>query len=246
MKNKLKNLFNKIANMLFPENLKCIFCGDDIPDFDSKPFCDKCEKSLPINNGKKCKICDLEISGESEVCDFCKTNHKFFDKTFAPFKYEGDVQKAVIKFKGENAKYLAKPMASLIVKYLGDEMNNIDFVVPVPSSEKSMKRRGYNQCNLLAKEIEKLSGKEVRYDLLVKDKETAEQKNLPFAERKTNIESAFKLLTHKRTKGKNILLIDDVMTTGATANACARLLKPHCNKVYVAVFARNTISPTKK
>ena len=108
-KEKIKKFFTKtltIANKtLFPEEIKCIFCGKDINHFSEKPFCNECENNLPFNDGKRCKICDMPIAGESEVCDFCKSNHKSFNKARSPFKYESKVRNLIINFKSKNKKY---------------------------------------------------------------------------------------------------------------------------------------------
>lgn len=242
----MKIFLDKLLNLLFPKNLKCIFCGKDIPNFNEKPYCDHCEKNLPFNNGHKCKICDMEIVGEGEVCELCKTNHKSFDKACSVFKYEGKVRNIILKLKDSNAKYLVHPMAKLMSNTLPDSMKDFDLIIPVPSSAKSMKKRGYNHAKLLAEEISKLTNVEMRSDILIKHKETLPQKSLSFKERHKNLVDAFKLTSRKDIKDKTILLIDDVMTTSATSNACSHLLKRHCKKVYVLTFARNTINFDKK
>lgn len=246
MKEFFKTLMKKITNLLFPEKIKCAFCGKDVPDFDNKPYCDECEENLPFNNEHRCKICDMEIVGKGDICDFCKHNKKSFDKARAPFKYEGTIRSTVLKFKNDNAKYLAYPMALLMSNSLPNEMKDFDLIVPVPTTEKVLKKRGYNQSLLLANEIGKLMDKPVRSDILLKIKDTPAQKELSFKDRKKNLVGAFKILHRKDIKDKKILLIDDVMTTSATANCCGNLLKHHCNKVFVLTFARNVINFDKK
>ena len=239
-------MFKAINQALFPEEIKCIFCDKDINHFPEKPYCDECERTLPFNNGKRCKKCDMEIYGESEVCDFCKSNHKIFDKTRAVFKYDDVVRRTVINFKDSNQKYLAKPMAFLMFQSLTDDMQNFDVIIPIPLSEKSLKKRHYNQSELLAKEISKLSNKPILTDVLLKTKETQHQKELSYKDRQKNLSEAFKIEHRKEIKDKNILLVDDVMTTGATANTCSEILKKFCKKVYVVTFARNTLDFSRK
>lgn len=241
----MKKILNKLANLLFPEKIKCMFCGKDIPDFDNKPYCDECENTLPFNKDNRCKICDLEIISNSKICDYCKHTHKTFDKARAPFKYEARVRKTVLKLKSDNAKYLAVPMAKLMVNSLDEDMKEIDFIIPVPMTDKSIKRRGYNQASLLANEIGKILNKPVRSDILIKVKDSNPQKELNFKDRQNNLKGVFSINNRKDIKSKNILLVDDVMTTSATANICSDLLKRHCNKVFVSVFARSMVKNNK-
>lgn len=239
--NVLKKMLNKLSELLFPKKIRCIFCGKDINNFDEKPYCDECESVLPFNNSHRCKLCDMEITHEGEVCELCKSSHKSFYKARAPFKYEDEVRSLILKFKNNNAKYLIEPMAKLMYNSLSKDMLNFDLIIPVPMTDKAKKKRGYNQASLLAKEISLLSNKPLREDILIKLKDSAPQKELNFKDRQKNLDGVFKVLNRKDLKSKNVLLVDDVMTTSATANVCSDLLKRHCGKVYVLVFARNTI-----
>lgn len=241
MKNKLKNCWNKILEFLFPSNLKCIFCGRDVP---SKDFCccEDCLHKLPFNIGQKCKICDDEIFGDGSICDNCKSHHKKFDKAIAPFVYEGDVKKIVLKLKNDNAKYLTPHMAKFMVNRLKQETFSFDLILPVPLSQKSLNKRKYNQASLLAEEIAKLTNSAYNNTVLIKEKETKHQKELGFLDRQNNLHNAFKVVDKNAIINKNILLVDDVMTTGATSNECAKTLKKYANKVYVLTFARNRLT----
>lgn len=247
MVQQMKNIFTKLKNfvckILFPEEIKCIFCGKDIPNFENKPYCQDCEKTLPFNNSeKRCKICDMEIAGESEVCDICRNHHKAFDKTRAVFKYEGVIRKRIINLKSDKQTFLAKPLASLIAKTLPEDMQNFDVIIPIPLSEKSFKKRGYNQSELLAIEIQKHFQKPLLTNVLIKDKDTKAQKNLSFKERQENMIGVFKIQNRKLIKDQIILLVDDVMTTSATTNVASDILKKFAKKVYVLTIARKTIT----
>lgn len=233
--------FNKILNLIFPSKIKCILCGEDVKDFDNDPICDDCKKDEIFNNSQiRCKICDQPFYGEGEYCENCKQHHKAFDKATAPFIYIGKIRSLVLKFKSNNARYLAYPMAKLMVDRLKTEnMLDFDVIIPVPMSEKSLKKRGYNQALLLADEIGKILNKPVKNDLLIKVKETKHQKELNFVSRQENLSSAFKLTKFKDIKDKNVLLVDDILTTCATANTCSEVMRKHAQKIYIATFARN-------
>lgn len=236
--NIIKKCWNAILEFFFPSNLTCMFCGRDV----SSPkicYCQNCAESLPFNLGKRCKICDDVVCGDSEVCDSCKSHHKSFDKAVSPFSYEGSVKALVLKLKNDNAKYLAPQMAALMAERLYAENFDFDLIVPTPLSQKSFNKRSFNQAELLAKELGKIFNLPVDTASFVKEKETKHQKELGFSDRQKNLQNAFKIKDKVKLLHKKILLVDDVMTTGATANECAKTLKKVADKVFVVTFARN-------
>lgn len=230
---------NKLLNIFFPLKIKCIFCGRDIPDFDNEPFCKECKKESFFNNSvNRCKTCDMPITTKNDYCENCKKERRHFDKITSPFIYTGNVRRLIIRFKSNNAKYLAFPMAKLMTQRIAEEKFEFDLIIPVPLSEKSYKKRKYNQAELLANEIGKILNKPVRNDILFKVKETSHQKELGFEDRQRNLRGAYNVKNWKEFDKKNILLVDDVVTTCATANTCSKLLKKHAKSVFVASFAR--------
>lgn len=243
-KRNLKTTINKMAkflsDLLFPENLKCIFCGTDIPNFDEKPYCENCEKQIALNDGNRCMICDQPIHNEAKVCDFCQKDKRFFKKAFCPFLYDGAVKNAILKLKFSNRRYLAKPLAKFIAKRIQDSKTQIDLVTYVPMTRKSEKKRSFNQSKLLATEISELLGVPL-ISTLVKVKDVKNQKDLNFQERKRNIRDCFKLENPKMKSVGNILIVDDVITTCATINTCAAILSKHAKSVYVCAIAREYV-----
>ena len=220
-KEKLNTFSEKILDLLFPSNIKCIFCGKDKPNEDY--FCENCLNDKIFNLGNKCIKCDTSIKEGNIICDNCKSVKKYFEKCFCPLIYKDNVKKSILKFKDDNAKYLAKPFADLIHKRILEENVDFDIIVPVPSHEKTVAKRGYNPALLIAEEISKLSNKPVE-KVLVKNVLSKNQKNLTFSERQTNLENCMKLVDKEIIKNKNILIVDDIITTCATINACASLL----------------------
>lgn len=228
---------NFALDALFPSDLKCIFCERDIPDYYHQPFCDECEKVV-LNTGNRCMFCDVQIPDGNKLCDFCAQNHRAFEHAFCPLVYREQVRSTMLKFKNDNARYLAKPLARLVcARIFADDMK-IDLVVPVPTKPKTLKSRGYNQSELLAKEIANLLGCEFA-NIVTKVKDTADQKSLKYAKRLTNLEGSFELVDKKILKGKNVLIVDDIMTTGSTLNEIAKLMKGKAAHIYVAAAARD-------
>ena len=132
-------------------------------------------------------------------------------------------------------------MPRLMSDRINQESFSFDLIIPVPLSQKSLAKRKYNQSQLLADELGKIFDKPVDDSVLIKIKETKHQKNLNISQRKTNLHGAFKIQNKRAVFGKNVLLVDDVVTTGATANECSSVLKKYAKRVWVVCFARNPL-----
>lgn len=230
-----------LLHALFPERIKCIFCGRDINHFEEQPYCEDCAKLPIFNDGPRCKFCDMQIKNGNTVCDFCGKKHKAFEQTFCPLLYQDYARRSILTFKSDNGRYLAYPFAKLILARISESKVSIDIIIPIPTHEKTKKQRGYNQADILAEEIGKLLDKPVRNDLIQKVKQTQAQKTLAYRERLKNVIDCFTLTDKDAVKDKNILLVDDVMTTGATLNAAAKLLKGVASHIYVAAIARDVL-----
>lgn len=237
---KIKDIFNKISyffeKFLYPDDIKCIFCGKDIPNFYEKPYCNSCEKSVTFNKNHTCKICALPIKNEAQVCDFCQTQKRYFKKAFIPFLYQGKIRESVLSFKFDNRRYLAKGFAVEMAKLLKCE--NFDFITFVPMTLNKLKERGFNQAEKLANELSNILHIPC-FETLKKNIETKEQKNLTYMERSKNLENAFTIINKDLVENKKILLVDDIVTTCATVNACACKLSKYTNNIYVSAIARN-------
>ncbi len=236
---KIKKFTNKVLDIVFPNDFKCILCGKDLPD-DSSIFCSECMQSDIFNEGNRCIKCDTMIKEGNIICDHCKSQKRYFEKCVAPLNYNNIVKAAILKFKDDNARYLITPFAKLMIERLKQENFQFDIIVPVPSHPKTIRRRGYNPPFLLAKEIGKLLNKPV-VKALNKNLLTSKQKRLDFEERQTNLRDSMTLVDKTLIKGKNILIVDDIITTCATINTCASLLKG-AKKIYACGVARTNLS----
>lgn len=229
---------NKVLDALFPDNFKCILCGKDIPDGD---ICDKCNQEEIYNNKNRCVVCDTPIKEGNIICDHCKNKHneRNFEKLYCPFIYDGNIRKALLQFKSDGAKYLAKSFAKYIAERLTVDQVDFDIIIPVPSHIDSVKKRGYNPALVLAQELSKLTNKPVE-DVLYKTRKTKNQKYLDYGERQDNLNNSIILLNKSVIKNKNILIVDDIITTGATIQACAKLLLT-AKSISGCAVARRTI-----
>ncbi|MBI4835473.1 MAG: ComF family protein [Planctomycetes bacterium] len=209
-------------------------------------LCPECLGQItPINESNVCLKCGMSLgphSGKRDNCPSCNTMHFLFSGTSAYGEYKDALKDIILLYKYGKQKLLAETLAKCLAERLEKEkeiLGKIDIIVPVPLTKAKEKQRGFNQCELIAGYLGRHFGKPVSKGSLVRIKETPAQASLSRAQRIENLKDAFKAMGAEEFKGKNILLVDDVMTTGATAGEVSRVLK-HSNakSIYVAVLAR--------
>lgn len=207
----------------------CDSCGAELFDYPTHRLCKKCEEKLLTTGEKFCDKCGRQTQTVG-VCLTCKSHAPKFTKAFSPFPYLGTAAKLVNRMKNGSPR-LALYFGEKSAEYLLSRTEEKEFlIVPVPTTEKRLKERGYNQAEELAKSVScalERAGKSVALDceVLQKKRENAAQKKLGFTERAKNIAGAFHLHKRKTVQDKTVLLIDDIMTTGATGSACAELMR---------------------
>ena len=202
---------------------KCMLCGRDL--FNNQTgFCPSCVKTVVFNNGHTCIRCGTKIAPTQSYCANCNFDKVYFDKAYSPFSYEEGIVKVIHRVKFGGYAGLLPTLAKYV--YFTAEKYNVTFdeVCFVPMTQSGIKQRGYNQAQLLATHYCQLIGK-TPLDVLEKVKETSRQEQLGRAERKKNVDNAYAVTNKQAVKSKTILLIDDVKTTGATLNNCAKALK---------------------
>ena len=237
----MAKFFKKTANLiketLFPENYTCEICGIEI--FKDR-LCHDCAETVEFNNGKTCPTCGRKTA-KSEICIECKAHLPQFKRAVSAMNYSDGAVRLIAKFKNGHA-YLAGYFAELIAPHL-ENLPHFDGIVYVPMTEKAKSRRGYNQAELLANHISEITGVPVLKDAVVKHKETAEQKDLFRSERVKNLSECFKADSNS-VKGKTILAVDDVLTTGATLDALTIALKKSgAKQIFAATCASVEYSP---
>ncbi|MBU3911140.1 MAG: ComF family protein [Candidatus Omnitrophica bacterium] len=237
-----------LINLLYPASCQVCgiktnrwnenICADCLKNMRKRlpPFCRKCGRQMPGNPGSE------------NICADCRNSAVYFDRALSAFHYDDSLKELVHSFKYNKATCMAKEFSDLITAFMKQHGidREIDLILPIPMHPARLFKREVNPSDILAKNIaRKLS---VRYSgaFLKKIKNTRAQSKLSRHERIKNIKGSFFLTRHGaiETRQKNILLVDDLFTTGSTVNECARVLKKAgSGRVNVITLARGDSLP---
>ncbi len=214
---RLGQLAELAIDVFFPRH--CVGCGKA-----GSFFCPECRRKLPKLSPPICPRCGRpQASGI--VCPNCRQLQTEIDGIRSPYRFDEAVRKAIYQMKYHNLKAVSSCLAELLADYLWSSPLPGEVIVPVPLHPKRLRERGYNQSGLLARELGKLTNFPVVEDCLVRIKEASPQvKAANVEERRRNVANAF-VCQNDRLSGKQVILIDDVCTSGATLESCASALK---------------------
>lgn len=216
--------WKKLGDLVFPP--ACALCGDVLADGGTY-VCQACRPMIAYPTGPTCLRCGCPISGEDQAyCQDCSRMQRSFRKGFPAMLYRYPLDESIAAFKYHNKRYMAPFYASEIVKRHGKMILSlpVEALVPVPIHRQKLRRRGYNQAELLARELGRLLAIPVDTELIYRVVNTEPQKTLSPREREDNLKKAFQC-TEKVVSYKCVMLVDDIYTTGATIEACTRLLQ---------------------
>ena len=212
---KMREILDRFASLLFPQT--CVLCGT-VVEYDTL-WCGEC---LPhLLKGEVCAVC-----GHLQADCVCGRVQWAFVRAVSALRYKGSVREAVLRLKKKPDRRICLFFAQQMQEVLAEEYAGIvfDCAVEVPQNPKKLAERGYNPAELLAAELCVMLGLPLERCALCRLDSTRPQHSLDVAARFANAQSSFKIARKEAVKGKHILLIDDVMTTGATAQACAAAL----------------------
>jgi len=232
-----------ILDFVYPINCRICFCKLDYKSLDSGTICPDCWKKVEYLHLPYCLRCGHPAGdGFSEKCEECKKFRPvYFIKARGIAKYSGVLRKAIHFWKYGFKEEMKKPLVQIIEKYIqtNTELDSFDIIIPVPLHPIKFREREFNQAEILAEPFSDYFGIPVISDILYRTRYTRPQMELSADERFKNVEGLFALRNPAIVNGKKILLIDDVMTTGATVNACSKVLKEAgCLDIYIVVLAR--------
>ncbi len=221
----------------------CAGCSRPSPSEESEAFCPDCVKILDLIRAPYCPGCGIPLeTPHPHLCGDCLGGTHYFDRARATGLYRGLVREVLHRFKYGGQTFLVRPLAQMLTAS-GKELtrlHNVDLIVPVPLHPRRLRQRGFNQSALLARRLGSTLGISVDYSNLKRFRWTEPQTGLSHRQRAANVKGAFKLTRPEKMRGKVILLLDDVLTTGETVNQCTRVLQKdgRTSEVVILTVAR--------
>jgi len=235
---------NLVLNLFFPP--RCSFCTQimEWSRREEELICPDCLNQISLIDSEGCLYCGKKLLDEKKECSCRQDERKlYYAKVYSACEYSGIIRQKLLDFKFSGKKELSRVFAWLIIRKL--QMTNkkfFDIIISVPMHETSVRKRGYNQSELIAEHIASYYSTPLVVKNLVKTRETLAQSKLDKKDRIQNLKDAFKTTSKKELVGKKILLVDDILTTGSTVNECSKvLIESGAKEVFVATAATGKI-----
>jgi len=240
--NLITNLANIFLDFLYPENISCILCNSSISKNTTYSMCKDCFNKINfiLDGCIKCGKPIINYSLEEQnidSCSYCLNKGFYFDKVVSCVEYTEISKKIVFGLKYNNKTYLSKYIALIMKEKLDLENIKFDYILFVPLHRKRLRKRGFNQAEKISRDLSKIIDKPV-IDNIEKKNNTKRLYKLRKSERIDELKNAFIIKNNiVDLKNKNVLLVDDIFTTGTTVNEISKILKINgVNKVFVTTF----------
>ncbi len=215
---------------------------ETVLDFIFPPVCGFCGKIGEGNLCKECKENTIHSISYLNQLDFYQGKDTFIDEHFYLFSYTKTIREKILQYKFEDKAYLANTIYEFFMnnEKLYGFLKKYDIMIPIPISSSRKRERGYNQSEILARKISKMAGIPIEMQVLKKEKHNQPQSSLKKVQRRENVKNVYKVQNELKIQDKKILLLDDIYTTGSTANECARILKiANCQMVGILTIAKD-------
>ena len=223
MRTGVRIFLQKTADLFFPR--RCPVCGIVLKM--NERVCIDCKGKIEYIVEPKCKKCGKPIRQVTqEYCSACEKGKHYYDKGIAMFTYNDAMRGSIYQYKYHNKREYADFYAEEICRYLGNEIVawNADAIIPIPLHKQKLRKRGFNQAELLARKVGKKLDIPVRSDIVCRSRKTKAQKELGDRDRINNLKKAFKIIRND-VKLNTVILLDDIYTTGSTIDAVAKILR---------------------
>lgn len=221
--------YTKLAELIFFPSF-CELCSALLEFPEERVICRSCWEGVRRSSSFCCICCGryFESSIQSQLCHGCLERRPPFSYHRSCGKYQGNLKDIILLYKYRRFQILGKDLAHFAYRSLDKEEEiwwEVNAVLPVPLHPKRKKQRGFNQAQIIARELALLRGIELVEGRLVKVKNVPPQTFLEVEKREKNVSGAFRVINGEKLKGKVVLLVDDVYTTGSTIRECSSVLK---------------------
>jgi len=238
----ISNVFNVFLDFLYPENISCILCNNPINKNTTYSMCKECFSNMNfiLDGCIKCgkPIINYSLEEQSiEGCGYCLKKSFYFDKVISCVEYTNLSKKIIFGLKYNNKTYLSKYIAIIMKEKLELENIKFDYILFVPLHKNRLRQRGFNQAEKIAVDLSKIMNIPV-VDNIYRKNNTRRLYKLDKEERVKELKNAFIINNNIiDLRNKNILLVDDIFTTGSTVNEISKVLKINeVNKIFIATF----------
>jgi ComF family protein len=226
-----RGIWEGLKDILYPKI--CLACRQPLKGKTSvdELVCAECWKAIKMNRPPFCRCCGRHLDKQSlskNICPVCIKKELHFDRAYSACAYEGALKELIHAFKYRQREQLARTLSRPMIRFIKDyslPLDFIEFILPIPLSADRLREREFNQAEALGGYIAREFNRPLTNDKLYRLRRTKSQTGLKDEERFQNIKGSFAVRNSSILTGKNLLLVDDVLTTGATASEAARTLK---------------------
>ena len=227
----LRGFFEGIINIIYPKI--CLSCRRPLKEKSGVDnfVCNVCYSQIKRNLPPFCACCGRHLEKKQfarNLCPDCIRARPHFDRAFSPCVYDGVIKELIHQFKYNSKDYLGTTLSRFMVDFIKEydfPMEHLDAIVPVPLHKIRLREREFNQAQILSNHLAREFKKDLVEKCLMRRRYTRTQTELEPHQRLVNVKGSFSVINEKYIKGKNILLVDDVLTTGATSSEAASTLK---------------------
>jgi ComF family protein len=239
----LRRILRGLTDIAYPKI--CLSCKSKLDANSTDDYiCKACRLKIKRNMPPFCLSCGRHLekgNRNKSICPACLKRSLSFDRAFSPCLYEGIIKELIHEFKYKNKSHLGKPLSGIMTDFIKEydlPINYLDLIIPMPLHKTRLREREFNQAEILSRHIASEFNREMAPGALIRHRLTKTQTELPLNQRYLNVKDSFSVTDNCNLKNKNVLLVDDVLTTGATSSEAAYAIKKSgANIVFVLTLA---------